>query len=139
VPQLAKRDAAKSVELKKSAVEKASQAKQMFEAAQLNRLGLEETETKVQSDSSQAVATHAATKQELLLAQTHLKTGTKDRALFHYWATKSNLKRKAAYQLLARAKRMSEDADEAARRVARMKRENERLGVLEHQLHEGDR
>ena len=137
--QQAKRDAAASVQLKESAVAKAGEAKQMFEAAQLNRLGLEETQTKVKSDSAQELETHKATKQELLLAQSHLKTGTKDRALFHYWATKSNLKRKAASELLARATRMSEDAEDAARRVQQLKRENEHLAVLMHQLHDGHR
>merc|ERR1712100_881998 len=99
----------------------------MFENAGLNRLGLEESASKLHSDETQAKALHSTTKQKLLLAQRNFKLGTKNRALFHMWATKSNLARKEAYVHIDAAKRMAERAEDASARIRQLEAENRRL------------
>merc|ERR1711871_843753 len=76
--KLAKADAAQSVALKNTAMQNAAEAKNMFENAGLNRLGLEESASKLHSDETQAKALHSTTKQKLLLAQRNFKLGTKN-------------------------------------------------------------
>lgn len=120
----AKMDAAQSIKLKDSAKAKAVTAKDLFDSAGLSRLGLDEAQNQLATAVNQAKKAHDVTKQKLLLAQTHFKTGTKDKALFHYWATKSNGARSHAYEHLDQARRVRHKVAETQRRIQQLLTEN---------------
>lgn len=123
----AKMDAAQSIKLKDSAKAKAVTAKDLFDSAGLSRLGLDEAQNQLSTDLNQAKKVHDVTKQKLMVAQTHFKTGTKDKALFHYWATKSNSARSHAYERIDRAHRLHEQATETRKRIEQLLDENKDL------------
>lgn len=123
----AKMDAAQSIKLKDSAKAKAVTAKDLFDSAGLSRLGLDEAQNQLSTDLNQAKKVHDVTKQKLMIAQTHFKTGTKDKALFHYWATKSNSARSRAYERLDQSRRLHEQATETRKRIEQLLDENKDL------------